>query len=483
MLIEQAIFTSLRSDRRDGYQLAAHSRGIAAADLRALALWGPSHDSLLETGPDAASVNFHPLPSGAFCVSKTTPAGGEYSGRGERIYTQCFVVPAEALERFGNNPFAILTAAFAQGVLRVHERVPAALEAFALAGKCTAVDQPLLSQLSAEPGAVWLGAIVEAALSSTSLALVAGRLRPRLIAGLLNCLPIECRPSFSFSTGLKHSPRRPFRLLGLVCEPAEQRRLTRQFGVTVLEPNGVPPRQLAAESGWSGFVRAAVAEGKTSFLAQQLAQRRPNLTLTDLPRLGDELLALMATQAHSAAEPPAIDRASQGPPVQVEVPRATSVPSPGVPSVRPALNAGDASRGEPVAAMAVDPLDDVRRADAPHSRFQRARQRLSASPDGDAGNDPAQVLGAACPAAIERLEQLDDMVFEAIAGKPGAIEQLRKLWPDVLAQVGPDLVEESREQYLRHALRVWRDCVQGDEIRNAVLATSAIGVVCLLFNE
>jgi hypothetical protein len=225
LLIEQAIFTSLRSDRRDGYQLAAHSSGVKTVDLRALTLWGPSHDSLLESGADAVSVNFHPLPSGEFCVSKTTPGGEEYSGRGENIYTQCLVVPADVLLRFGNNPFALLTAAFAQGSLRIYDRVPDVLEPFRLAGKAATVDQPLLAQLLTEPGAIWLGAVVEAALSSTSLALVAGHLRLRLVAGLINCLPLEARTAFSFSTGLKHSPRRPFRLSCLADDRAERRRL------------------------------------------------------------------------------------------------------------------------------------------------------------------------------------------------------------------------------------------------------------------
>jgi hypothetical protein len=134
--------------------------------------------------------------------------------------------------------------------------------------------------------------------------------------------------------------------------------------------------------------------------------------------------------------------------------------------------------------VATDPLDDLRRADAPHRRFQRISPLPSAKPSPDAGSpEPSQVLGAACPTAIEKLERLDDIVFEAIAGKPGAMELLRRLWPEVLAEVGPELVEESREQYLRHALRIWRECVEGDQIRNPALAATAIGVVCLLFNE
>lgn len=87
-----------------------------------------------------------------------------------------------------------------------------------------------------------------------------------------------------------------------------------------------------------------------------------------------------------------------------------------------------------------------------------------------------------CPKALETLELLDDLVFESIAGKPGAIDQLKALWPTALAQVGNELIDESREQYLQHALRVWKECVDGDQIHNPALAVSTMDVICLLFN-
>lgn len=108
-VVQQAIFTSAKTDRSAGYQILAASPGLAESDRRELAAWGPSHDSLLDTGPDALSVNFFPLPSGSFCVSRTTPAGWEYSGRGGyRIYTHCLIASPEVLWQFANHPLALL---------------------------------------------------------------------------------------------------------------------------------------------------------------------------------------------------------------------------------------------------------------------------------------------------------------------------------------------------------------------------------------
>ena len=116
MLVEQAIFTSAVTDRAQGYQLTSRSPGISDADARELAVWGPSHDSLLEGHGATGSVNFNRLSSGAYAISRTTTGGAEYSGRGgAQVYTQFLVVSPELLARFANNPFAILRAATAVG--------------------------------------------------------------------------------------------------------------------------------------------------------------------------------------------------------------------------------------------------------------------------------------------------------------------------------------------------------------------------------
>src|SRR5437868_14969856 len=111
MRLEQAVFTSLKSSRFDGYQLAATSAGISSDLAKELTLWGPAHDSLWDMRQDARSVNFFPLQTGDYCLSWTTIAGAEYSGRGGgRIYTQMFMLPLDVLARFANDPFLVLRA-------------------------------------------------------------------------------------------------------------------------------------------------------------------------------------------------------------------------------------------------------------------------------------------------------------------------------------------------------------------------------------
>ncbi|HVW38143.1 MAG TPA: hypothetical protein VHB99_12585, partial [Pirellulales bacterium] len=247
-------------------------------------------------------------------------------------------------------------------------------------------------------------------------------------------------------------------------------RILRQQDTTVLELSGKPPKQYTATAGWSGFVAQVVASGKTSFLAQQLAKPRPGLSTNDLTTLGNELLEALAVAAPAAAGAVAL-----GAEAKTGEREASASASYGL-SPRPDQPEADDSGSPNVG-------EEQRRADAAHQRFLRAVQSAICKPPGGVELDPAQVLGTQCPAALEQLERLDDAVFEAIAGKPSALDELRKLWPEVLSRLGPELVEESREQYVRHALRVWRDCVEGDQIRNPSLAVAAMDVVCLLFGE
>jgi hypothetical protein len=453
VLIEQAIFTSAQTGRRDGYQVVAHSPDLDEHELAEIARHSPSHDALWDEDDDARSVSFYPLPSGRYCVSQSTWGGQEFSARrGPKVYTQCLVATTETMAALANNPFALLAAAFAQGQLRVLDKVPADLEPFRLCGRAAPVDEALLQRLASDPGITWLQALVEAALTAGSVALLAPSAAPCLIAGLIHCLPLECRLQFSFSTGLKYSPRRPLRVVCLGGNLSEQRRLAERYGLTVVEISGKPPKQFTATSGWGGFIASALAAGKTAFLAEQLSASRPGLSLADLAPLGDQLLERMADG------PPGVG--GRAPPIELAFPTVAELTA-------------TVARG----------TTDERRADAAHFRFASLAHARAETAACELREDPSQVVGDQCPVAIEKLEQLDDLVFETIAGKPGALDALRRLWPEVLAQVGPSLVEESREQYLRHALNVWKDCIDGDQIHNPSLALATMEVLCLLFGD
>ena len=213
MSIQQAIFTSAQTKRASGYHLACRSSGLSEADARELTAWGPSHDSLADSTPAAQSVNFFPLSSGSFCVSRTVIAGQEYSGRGGwRVFTTCLVISPADLSRFANNPFAIIRAALAAGELDPPAVLPQSLEPLSLGGRAAGVDHTILYRLSARVSADEIVRLITAVFKQRHVVVGAAVDGELLVAGVLNSLPVDRRPELSFSTGLRFCSQRPFRL-------------------------------------------------------------------------------------------------------------------------------------------------------------------------------------------------------------------------------------------------------------------------------
>ncbi len=433
--VEQAVFTSVGTDHSAGYRVVAKSPGVCEADAVELAAWGPSHDSMLDLDPDAVSLNFYPLPSGTFCISQTTHAGWEYGAHGgHRAYTQCLIVPTDVLGQFADNPFALIQAALADGMLHVYEQAPSRLEPLHLSATAAPVDHVLLARLATDPGAQQMAVLVQAVLNSTCVAVSGTPSAAELIAGLFSCLPIECRRAFSFSTGLKFSSHRAFRIIAVSDDPAEQQWVAHHTNVTVLRLSNNMPVPSMPIDGWAGLIGRVLASGRIPFLDAQLSKQRVQLTTDDLPALGLQLL-----EEFDASE----------------------------------LQTDHQPGGENPAAP-----DGIQRAHAAHRQFEKSSGTATVEKIKVVG--PSKTLQPATAEMLEKLERLDELVCEAIAGQNDAIEQLQTLWPQALAELDDEPAAESREQYMRYALSLWENCVNADGVRNPAGAVQALDVLCVL---
>ena len=234
--IPQAIFTSLRGEQFAGYQLAAKSGEIGEDLARELNTWGPAHDSLLDEKSGEPSVNFHPLGREHYCLSLTSSSGPEYSGRaGARIYTQMFVLSQESLARFENNPLLILRTLEAAGRVIVHDELPPTLRSVPLVGRAGEADMGDMERVLEQIPPEALTELVTAVLESSCVGLAMSIAPLCLFSALFQLLPQEDRPKVSFTTGLRHSVRRPFRLFLLPEDPAIRRQFQRQSDVKVVE--------------------------------------------------------------------------------------------------------------------------------------------------------------------------------------------------------------------------------------------------------
>ncbi len=287
--IEQAIFTSVRRSTREGYHVAATSPGVDHDEIRELSIWGPAHDALLDPRQGAQSINFHQLSSGRFCVSLTTALDAEYSGRGGcEVYTQSLLVAPETLRRFANDPFRLLDAARAAKQLTPLRPVPETLPSFSLVGKASAVNSLLLTRLMQTPGVGALIRLLEVALTAPALALAHTLPAARLFAGLLNLLPVECRPAFSFTTGLHPSSRRPFRWC-VVGNDAGDRREVAARSAAFWPPQGEVSATGGEETGWAGYIGRLLRENGVTGISAVLKEPRPDVTCEQLDELALEL--------------------------------------------------------------------------------------------------------------------------------------------------------------------------------------------------
>jgi hypothetical protein len=534
-LIEQAVFTSIDTAKGAGYRVVARSPGVRKSDARELAAWGPTHDSILDPQPmgmsaarngAAASFNFHPLPSGCYCISRTVLVGAavksnEWRGESDewrvssgeqgpgvfpalsasRADTHCLLLPVEVLARFGNNPWAVIDAASNCGLWRTtressDERAgdrrwpasPSVLAALSLEGGAAAADAALLERLAADLGPEAVAAMVQAAREAVCLAIAHASDPAALISGLFNCLPVECRLELSFATGLKFSPRRPFRIVAVPDDPAARQWIASYPNVVVLDlaprnkeagpasrkspAAGAEAQRRSAQKsgkrdstpallldGWSQLVHRALSCGRAEFLAAQVSRRRSSLLPAELPALGLQLLEELDRTER------ADERGNR-------------------------RKGNDESRGAVPQTVFSRRFPPARAAHAAHRRFAGEREKGADSnfPERP-GERFAEIASAplspdlSSRETLDMLEQLDDLVYEAISGQQGAMERLEAAWPRLAARLGAEQLAASREQYLRYALSIWDQCLGAEGLRQAARAVQAVDVLCLLFGD
>jgi len=230
--VDQAIFTSVQSGRVQGYQLAARSDGIDDRLAQMLTQWGPSHGALSSTNPAAESLNFHPLDDDRFALSRTIYGGPEYSRRGGlQLMTRYALLDRRYLEQFAGNAMALMRLARTEGHFSFVTRFELRLPPLNLPDFTPSV----LWSSTQRPGQ---GAIADEVVGRLShgerIALTHCLQPPLLLQQIVLRLKPPQRLELSFTTGLKPTAHRPFRLHFLPGDSAELRRSAAALGLTCL---------------------------------------------------------------------------------------------------------------------------------------------------------------------------------------------------------------------------------------------------------
>ncbi len=446
MPIEHAVYASAQTELREGYQIVAASDGIRECDLQEIPAWCPSHDGL--TPRTSQSVSFFPLPGGTHCVTRSRTAPGDYSARGgEHIITHCLVLDRGTLARFANNPFSIVNATVAGGHCDVHAPWPSQLDAFELRGRARPLDRLLLQDVLRTVGPKALSRVLDTCCRAETTGIVAGAVTAQLMAAVLNCIPVAMRPDILLASALRFSPQWDFHWMGLDEDDFANRRIQAHYGVDVVV---VPPNKYqaataeisdSAENGlqhnWARFVAACLETGRLDILDRQV-RTQPHMTLGRLNEVASEF-------CETAVPSSAATRST------VRIPHGSHQRSAKDPPSGNGSSSGT-STGNP--------------------------KRAEVKPVG-----PAELTHSQCPEVVRELEKLDDTMFSAIRGEPEALALAEALWHQVVRSLGPELVEESREQYLRYAMTVWEESQAEQEQRTPEHAAAALEIITLLSED
>lgn len=453
--IQQAIFTSTQTSRLDGYQLVAASNGVTSADSRELATWCPAHDAMLRDDLAAYSVNFHPIHAGRYCVSRTINGQSEYSGRGGRqVYTHCLLIDAPQFALFANNPFHLLTAATVDANLSWRSSLPSELSEIKLVPASKPVDLGLFKQSQKLRVPYSLTAWFQEALDKPRLALTGYGGDESLFAQFFNLVPVNLRTQFSFSTGLRYSPRRPFRFVGLEGNHEEQRRAVRGEGLTLLDLENPPMNGDRLRNAWATWVLVALRTNLPASAVKLLGQADPQLDVSQLAALGQRLRLNLLEMEEDETQ-----------------------------------IAADMEREDVVAAASISSADSSSdigqrkfvRSHAPHPAHSRAAS--SARLVQIAGPLPSTQIAGISIHEQQRLSQLDELVAGALTGSIESLAQLQNFWPELASELPPSLRSDVQERYLTYAVIAWKKLNDRRVSRNPATAASLLDVLSLIFSS
>ncbi len=115
------------------------------------------------------------------------------------------------------------------------------------------------------------------------------------------------------------------------------------------------------------------------------------------------------------------------------------------------------------------------RSHAAHSRGKGA----GAAETVPADELPSYLLHPETDELRELLEDLDDAIFSALQGSDESLDKAKTLWPRAIVEIDQELVEESREHYLRFAVEASQR-VQQNGVRSPARSVAALEIILLL---
>lgn len=282
-VIDQAIFTSIRSPMARGYRLVACSAGWTEDEKRELVQRAPSHGNLGDPGENARALAGFTLRSGRFCLMRACHAGPEPSGRGGlRVHTHALALAPALYRAFAHDPF------------RVEEFACESISAGVRNTPSMSMPQLQVPETAAGPrGRTTAVAVAPGLLQTLDVVL---RERDTLVTGATNAedalrtvfrlTPLRIRRNLSFSAGMKSSAQRGFRLLFHAGAPGEAELMILDHQYQNVNWNA-PEAAQGPFCAWLSFIAQQLRGGRTAELTALTDELAEECTSNGLALLAD----------------------------------------------------------------------------------------------------------------------------------------------------------------------------------------------------
>lgn len=228
MQVEQAVFTSANTQRMRGYQLIAQSPGISDHVARQISLWCPSQSALQASDADFECLSFFRVTDESVAIARSIRGGPEYSARGElEIVTLLLVLRNDQLAGYDFHPLAVALTAMTLGHLRLRAEFPARLSRVELPHRAPlGIESRTVSPPGIERA---LDKAIQCLRQDRRVAVSGSANFIDSLEYLLRHMSSADRLGLSFTTGLKLSRSRPFRVQFLsAVDTATHRQLSAQ---------------------------------------------------------------------------------------------------------------------------------------------------------------------------------------------------------------------------------------------------------------
>ncbi|MDO4584740.1 MAG: hypothetical protein Q4D62_11625 [Planctomycetia bacterium] len=258
--------------------------------------WSAREGDLIVPHSPVESWNFHPLPSGNFCVSRTFRLE-------KQMFTHGLVIPPQLLDHYANNPFSLIFHLEQQGLwsagrevtsLLLHRTTPTTpgkvpvMRTLTVEGGCPPVHEERVRQEVQKWGTRRLVTFLDTLLKNVSTIVFGQEKITSLLEVLFDLLPVGCRTEISFSTGLKFSTRRPFRIVGIGEDLLERERIATSFQIPIFSLREIPSPENRfsppLRNRWAMFM-AAVLEQQRERQWSEKAILDKTSSLAALPKL------------------------------------------------------------------------------------------------------------------------------------------------------------------------------------------------------